>query len=48
MLSGKIVKVGKVGKMVGVRDASVFEKVFKKSVGVTPSEYRSQFADMRK
>jgi two-component system, response regulator YesN len=35
------IKTYEVGQMVGYEDATYFSKVFKKVVGVSPSEYRN-------
>ncbi|SFJ82563.1 two-component system, response regulator YesN [Paenibacillus sp. UNC496MF] len=43
LLEGTNLKAGQVAESVGIPDARYFGQVFKKHVGLTPSEYRSMF-----
>lgn len=42
MLKHTTMKVSDISERVGYKDADTFTKVFKRSIGVTPSEYRKQ------
>ncbi len=41
LLSNPLINIKDVGQKVGYRDANYFTRLFKRMVGVTPSEYRS-------
>ena len=45
MLSGSL-SVAEVAEQAGYGDYRVFTKVFKKSEGITPSQYRRDFLEM--
>ena len=36
-------KIYEVGKLLGYEDINYFSKIFKKFVGITPSEYKNTF-----
>ena len=48
MLEDVVINIKDVGVKVGYHDPNYFAKVFKRSVGVTPSEYRLQILQKEK
>lgn len=48
LLRDEHIKIGRISEMLGFNDTRYFAKIFKKYVGVTPSEYRGIIQKMKK
>jgi two-component system response regulator YesN len=46
LLSDVEYKVYQIGEMVGIPDAHYFSRIFKKQMGMTPTEYRNNVSDV--